>query len=93
MNGYYWKHPKTGEWFWREHQKAEKWHGPFNSKKAAHDARAEFYENIINHSIDCSCLECEKIHSILREKEKKGEIYLSGTEEDKEKIRGERGSL
>jgi len=43
-----------------------------------------------NHGIDCSCLECEKIRIMLREKEKIGEIYLSGTEEDKKKIRSEK---
>ena len=38
--------------------------------------------------IDCPCPECEKIRIFIRSKEKKGEIYLSGTEEDKKKIRG-----
>ena len=39
------------------------------------------------HGIDCPCKECKKIRNFLKEKEKKGEIYLGGLEEDKEKIR------
>lgn len=40
-----------------------------------------------NHGIDCSCNECQKIRNFLKKKEKKGEIYISGLEEDKKKIR------
>ena len=38
------------------------------------------------HGIDCNCQECKKIKKMLKEKSDSGEIYLSGTEEDKEKI-------
>ncbi len=41
----------------------------------------------MGNGIDCSCSECQKIRSFLKQKEKSGEIYLSGLEEDKEKIR------
>ena len=39
------------------------------------------------HGIDCPCKECQKIRTLLKKKEKEGKIYLSGLEEDKEKIR------
>jgi len=41
----------------------------------------------MTHGIDCACDECEKIRMLLSSKEKSGEIYLVGTEEDKKKIR------
>ena len=41
------------------------------------------------HGINCFCIECQKIRRLLRDKEKSGEIYLSGTESDKRKIRSE----
>ncbi len=41
----------------------------------------------MNHGIDCSCSECQKVRDFIKQKEKTGEIYLGGLEEDKEKIR------
>ncbi len=46
MKGYYWKHPKTGAWYWRENLYAENWQGPFSSKKNCRNARAEFYDRL-----------------------------------------------
>ena len=43
----------------------------------------------VAHGIDCPCGECKEIRLMLKNKEKSGEIYLSGAEEDKKKIRSE----
>lgn len=43
----------------------------------------------LNCGIDCSCEQCKKIRLMLKNKEKSGEIYLSGSEENKRKIRSE----
>ena len=40
----------------------------------------------LNHGIDCSCDECEKIRQLIRGKVETGEVYLVGLEEDKKKI-------
>lgn len=45
MRGYYWKASK-GNWFWRKNQQTNDWEGPYNSRKAARDARAEYYDRI-----------------------------------------------
>ena len=37
--------------------------------------------------LDCPCVNCGTIRGFLKEQEIDGKIYLSGTEEDKEKIR------
>ena len=44
--------------------------------------------DMIKHGINCKCEECEKIRNMLKEKSESGEVYLSGTEEDKKKILG-----
>jgi len=41
LKGYYWKGEKG--WYWRENQESEDWQGPYSSRIAAHDARAEYY--------------------------------------------------
>ena len=41
----------------------------------------------MNNVIDCSCSECQMVRDLLKQREKDGEIYLGGLEEDKEKIR------
>ncbi|MEW6295931.1 MAG: hypothetical protein AB1467_06645 [Candidatus Diapherotrites archaeon] len=46
MNGYYWKNKETGQWFFRKTKDAEDWEGPFNTRKAAKQARAEYYERL-----------------------------------------------
>lgn len=40
------------------------------------------------HGIDCACKECANVRKMLRDKARSGEIYLSGTDEDKKKIMG-----
>ena len=40
----------------------------------------------MKHGIDCSCEECEKIRQLIKDKVLSGEVYLSGTSEDKRKI-------
>lgn len=37
--------------------------------------------------LDCPCNKCQKIRNLLKKKEKKGEIYLSGLPSDLRKIR------
>lgn len=40
----------------------------------------------MDHGIDCTCDECEKIRQLIRDKVRNGEVYLAGLEEDKKKI-------
>ncbi len=44
MRGYYWS-PQRGEWYWRENQGAENWHGPYPNRTAAKVERRKFTDN------------------------------------------------
>lgn len=50
------------------------------------DYQMEKWGKIMKHGIDCDCEECKKIKNLIKDKVQSGEVYLSGTEEDKKKI-------
>jgi len=45
------------------------------------------YEKEGMSGLDCPCIKCQKIRDLLFQGELAGDLFISGTEEDKEKIR------